>query len=686
MIIGLQGSETVVNRLRLNAATSDAALARLRLASLLQDAPLHPVGLSPAAIVFIRRLYDPLPGALRLDQSGGHLPERWDQAARESLEKLVSGAARPALGAVSTSANAVVFLDRSELLACLATDWCQGSVTTRWWWLSLLRQASASQIVKELWRKTPEYVPAALQQLAKANSATTFVSSFSDAEARSLLHDVARSFGLYAITSALDSFAGPAPQSFVENDATSTARGISKKGGETEAQPEAVSSLDAPWAHCVPETIAAELRPEQQSFLGISLMLQRAPTRVRAADFARAVEDWRRRITLADSQGLVLPDGSERHESERHRPLVEVSDSDEDDVTTAPLNKTPSGPPEHSQKLAPPDLDDVTTETDAQVTQSRSRIQPIVEVTAEFAAVETEESLVISLAEPVDMSSDPLDLSTVKDAEVSSLDQFAVCEAQTETEFGGLFYLINLAIYLGFYGDFTTPAEPGIELNIWDFVALLGRELVGKPLQDDPLWHLLAQLAAREEDEEPGRDFEPEDEWRVPPEWLSPFLDEGTLSWSVAARRLRLFHSCGFLLLDIPQHGNAREQLRREMEPYESFEFRVPSFALERHSALSRELETRNSKLGTRYSRLETWLERLTPYVRARLRKAFALTTSEDAVTMICRQRARVSATATHVDVFFSLAELPIEIRLAGLDRDPGWVPSAGRFVTFHFE
>ena len=26
------------------------------------------------------------------------------------------------------------------------------------------------------------------------------------------------------------------------------------------------------------------------------------------------------------------------------------------------------------------------------------------------------------------------------------------------------------------------------------------------------------------------------------------------------------------------------------------------------------------------------------------------------------------------------------EIRMAGLDRDPGWVPAAGRVISFHFE
>jgi hypothetical protein len=45
-----------------------------------------------------------------------------------------------------------------------------------------------------------------------------------------------------------------------------------------------------------------------------------------------------------------------------------------------------------------------------------------------------------------------------------------------------------------------------------------------------------------------------------------------------------------------------------------------------------------------------------------------------------------VTVTATHLDVFFSLADLPIAIRLSGLDRDPGWTPAAARFIAFHFE
>jgi hypothetical protein len=41
---------------------------------------------------------------------------------------------------------------------------------------------------------------------------------------------------------------------------------------------------------------------------------------------------------------------------------------------------------------------------------------------------------------------------------------------------------------------------------------------------------------------------------------------------------------------------------------------------------------------------------------------------------------------ASDLEVGFSLETYPLEIRLAGLDRDPGWIPAAGRTVRFRFE
>jgi hypothetical protein len=83
---------------------------------------------------------------------------------------------------------------------------------------------------------------------------------------------------------------------------------------------------------------------------------------------------------------------------------------------------------------------------------------------------------------------------------------------------------------------------------------------------------------------------------------------------------------------------------------------------------------------------LRRWLDQLMLYLRLRLQRALGLATQDDLAAVLCRHRTRVTTTATHVDVHLSLAELPITIRLAGLDRDPGWVPAAGRTIAFHFD
>jgi hypothetical protein len=41
---------------------------------------------------------------------------------------------------------------------------------------------------------------------------------------------------------------------------------------------------------------------------------------------------------------------------------------------------------------------------------------------------------------------------------------------------------------------------------------------------------------------------------------------------------------------------------------------------------------------------------------------------------------------AMHVDWTAPLDAVSLPVRLAGLDRDPGWVPAFGRVVLFHFD
>jgi hypothetical protein len=248
-------------------------------------------------------------------------------------------------------------------------------------------------------------------------------------------------------------------------------------------------------------------------------------------------------------------------------------------------------------------------------------------------------------------------------------------EARVETKLGGLFYLINLGLYLELYGDFTTPLRPGLALSMWDFVTVVGRRLLVECADEDPVWELLARLAGRRAGEPPGHDFEPAADWRVPPSWLAPFPASGVWSWSAGGRRLRVRHHEGFTLVDVALgRGDASLRLREETAAYAaraSFELR-------------RDVTCEPFEGGG--GRLEWWAGHVAAYASARLCRALGARGPRELARVLVAHEARVSVTATHVDVLFRLAELPIEVRLSGLDRDPGWVPAAGRFVAFRYE
>jgi hypothetical protein len=82
---------------------------------------------------------------------------------------------------------------------------------------------------------------------------------------------------------------------------------------------------------------------------------------------------------------------------------------------------------------------------------------------------------------------------------------------------------------------------------------------------------------------------------------------------------------------------------------------------------------------------LVSWLAHALPYVRHRLAQALGVPAAE-AGDIVIAHDARIHLTSSHVDVVFPLDHILLPLRMAGLDRDPGWMPAYGRVITFHFE
>jgi len=550
--------QTNITRLWLKSSTSDPLTAQLRLAGLLNAAQLRPGGLGPSAILCVRQLRDPLPGTLRLGRSEAQLPVAWEQAVSAALNHLTSRAARPARGTVPADAEAVLFADQAELLACLARDWLAGELIGHWWWRSLLPRLSAlgaDQAVKLAWLQAPEHAPAAIEQLAQSSTsvAVAFICAWPVSEVHDLLTRIMQRFGLIELQAALQDQA-------------------------------AQSSGDAPWQRWAPESAAPHLAFTQSALLGISLMLQRAPTEVRSAAFARAVKAA---LTTPDILKGQPPSTTQSPEPTRDE---------------GPASESIQATPNPVRDLTPPRLSPVTPLTHTE-TLERRRLPSLKTSFPRKAHPRAGYDLRRSDNVLTKPRSDIFTSPSGEAAKPEISEPFSMELSESPwvifTAFGGVFYLINLSLYLGYYADFTTPLTPGLSLAIWDFLALVGRELLGESSEADDVWSLLAALAGREVNEPPGRGFEPPD-------------------------------------------GSA--QAARE------------------------------------------WVEAQIPFIRARLHSALGLNDDDDVAGLLCRNSAQVEVRPAHLDVFFSLAELPIEIRLSGLDRDPGWVPAAGRYVAFHFD
>ncbi len=649
---------------------------------------LQPHGLSPKAIICIRRLREPVPGALaaRRDRRAP-TPHEWERALVETLDQMVRRAARPALGPVAPDSEAVFFADKAELLACLAGDWCEAAIAARWWWQNLLKAMPVERALLSAWLDAPQYVPSALEHLSRAGSLLPFARALRDDSARAILQSVTRAFALNEIRHALHE--APAPVAVPDAHRATSTQHASQIPAEAQA---------APWLSYAPELRAVDISLEQQTFVGIALTLLRAPAVVRSRAFARRTAQWRHFASHAQD---VVPQTSSIHTMRERAAEFEnaaeaaFTPDDASGHRTEPREVAFEKTRHQGRALSLPEHTPQTESTRRAETIGQSQSsgvereieerRHVQEPSTSFDTLDAFENRSRSGAEQgsgtdaVEFAVNPLTKSEERaaDVEASREEEWwsrARQVRRVETEMGGVFYLLNLGLFLNLYGDFTTPLAPGIELPVWDFVALVGRELCGEGIESDPVWSLLATLAGREACDEPGHDFDAPSEWRVQPSWLGPFRAKGEWQWSAAGGRLRVCHAEGFPVLDVPlDAGDVRGQLRAELSVHE----KDAVAGLRRVAALG--WEERSGRAGR-------WLSWLMPYVFARLRRACGVSPETDVGRLVCARAARVELTATHLDVVMKLAGLPFEVRLSGLDRDPGWMPAAGRYIAFRYE
>src|SRR5262245_47515989 len=190
----LEPQRTTIARLTVRGCGADPLLDRLRLDQVLGGAELHPSGLPATAILVVRALRDPRPGTLRLDRGGQAV--QWQRAATMAVADKLRVACRPRDGAVPPDADAVLFADRAELLACLLRDWHAGTARSRWWWRLLHCEADPLAWAAAELARQPEWLPSTFAALAEHGAVMPVVRALEASVAHALLVALCRRFAL----------------------------------------------------------------------------------------------------------------------------------------------------------------------------------------------------------------------------------------------------------------------------------------------------------------------------------------------------------------------------------------------------------------------------------------------------------------------------------------------------------
>ncbi len=613
----------------------------------------HPQGLPETAILCVRTLADPLAGGWR----HGRPTPVWRATFQDALAQAAKDASHPARETVGANVNAVRFSNQAELLACLARDWLRKDPTMNWWWRSLFPGRSLTEAVDSAWSNSPQHVPEAVYLLRETGFVTAFLSALPKATLTGIAVHAARAFGLEDLQEAA---VRAAEKSQARAGARETRRARPNEAASPPKELEGARDDDEwapwfPWVH-----VEAGLPAAAQSLLVLGVMLRDAPGVIRSLSFLARVRCFCGDETTNGGTAEALdPSAGATGAS----PVSHARSGRESWRPVPPEWPAPGESTSHQTGHAiGAEILGTTSGRDAEQSRFESPRGQIVRDPCEFGVSAEHRCSQAPLRRVVNSRSDEGVLLAPTFASICS------------TELGGVFYLINVALALELYGDFTRPRHSSLPLPLWDFLALLGRALIGAPFMQDDGWNMLAALAGRTVNKPPGTWFEPPLEWRMPASWLTAFPTTADWCGGIDGGRMRLRHPAGFLVLDVPCDPN---------HPTAGFAVECRRFGAAPDRVQWRETPDDSYP---QISRVDRWVNWLTPYLSARLGAALNEPDADVVRRLVFHHRAEVRTNSERVAIRFALATHPIALRMAGLDRDPGWVPAAGRTIVFQYD
>jgi hypothetical protein len=598
---------------------------RLRLESWLERTDLRPPGLPPSAVLLLRRVDLRLPLAQLSRHSGGDAGRPSGTALRELLAAQYRAAIRPQRGRVPSTSGAVVFADRSEYLACVVLSMARGDVRA-WWWPSVPPAIGVpADPIASLLVEEPFRIPAIVGHLDEWKDVPTVFRKMSVGGAARALDAVAVAFGFDV--KALRSTTGldDAPVGTRQEAVSSD---VPPSGG---GRRDKGHVFDRPAERVVQfvQNAAGPLPTVEHVVLAAAArMLRRKPKVARSSSFVEEL------LATMQAETGRRPGASRAVSEPRHQPPDPTHRDPagaHGSMRGAPTGAVPAEPSAENPFSAAIDRDrepgqpprGMSAEAD-----EASAVQGHVRRPATNAEDQTDPKTAPKTARVLDPDHDSPIEALHRTAQVDRSD--VVEESETDrhsdgyvaTRLGGAFYLLNVIAAMRI--ERHAPLWWSDPPGLWVLLEVLTRGL----LADD------------------GEDVSHDPLWR-----LLALLDD---------REAGSLPEASLLVdpLGIPSDWETHPEM---------------TFAPARYTAT----------LDGSHRR---WLACVLPYIGSRMCRSLGRDHSPGVLDAILRIPATVYVTSSHLDVAMPLEAISLEVRVAGLDRDPGWLPSGGRVVQFHFE
>ena len=619
-----------VGRLTVRAARSGLGqdvVARLRAEALVASLDLGSRGLPDRSVLVLRKV------TWQADRKLG-------VTARATVDELHRTAVRPARSAaLGSAADAVLFADDAELLACLTRDALAGQLN-RWYWRQLgpagLPRIGA--VLTAAWTARARWLPAALAVLP-AEAAVRAVSTLTPGEAAGVRQAMLDAFTGSA--TALPRQNGPdepAPAAGATTAAGSEPAAAGSEAAATGREPPGtggplVECPAAPWLRWL--RLSQPLQPEQEALLGMAIALHAQPALARRPAFVAQAEAW---LRLAAHPVTARPVAEVASARARERPTWRA---------VAPVIT----PDSVVMSAGPADL--VTPADGA----GRGGLAPVRQVAA-----------------PLDEA--PAGGAPDAAAESACVDPAMAATAWTggvPSRFASVLYLVNLLGWL----DLTAGWPEGAAVGGWAVLELAARHLLTADAapRDDPLWGLLAGLDGREPGTVAETGIGADDPVRLPAAWLRRWTPPRA-SWEWAGQQGRMLladQRRGFVVADVPCPAGQGAAAAAA----EHARLHASGVSGSLHPGLPRDASGPPGPSGTPgWTRWRATVGQFVAWLLA----------SRDVQASALAQPGRIAVTRTHVDVMLDLERVDMAARACCLDRDPGWVPDLGRIVLFHFQ